>query len=42
MPSASQNTDAMTFPADGTDLVFFGAEQLASVHYFDCCLDSGV
>jgi hypothetical protein len=27
MPSASQNTDAMTFPADGTDLVFFGAEQ---------------
>jgi hypothetical protein len=22
MPSAFQNTDAMTFPADGTDLVF--------------------
>jgi hypothetical protein len=22
MPSASQNTDAMTFPADETDLVF--------------------
>jgi len=42
MPSASQNTDAMTFAADKTDLVFFGAEQLASVHYFDCCLDSGV
>jgi len=21
MPSASQNTDTMTFPADGTDLV---------------------
>jgi len=31
MPSASQNTNAKTFPADGTDLVFFGAEQLASV-----------
>jgi len=31
MPSASQNTDAMTFPADGTNLVFFGTEQLASV-----------
>jgi hypothetical protein len=30
MPSASQNTDAMTFP-DGTDLVFFGAEQPASI-----------
>jgi hypothetical protein len=27
MPSASQNTDAMNFPADGTDRVFFGAEQ---------------
>jgi len=35
MPSASQNTDAMTFPADGTDLGFFGAEHPASVHYFD-------
>jgi hypothetical protein len=32
MPSASHNTDAMTFPADGTDLVLFGAEQPASVH----------
>jgi len=42
MPSASQNTDAMTFHADGTDLVFFGAEQLASVHSFGCCLDSGM
>jgi hypothetical protein len=42
MPSASQKTDAMTFPADGTDLVFFGAEQLASVHVLYCCLDSGV
>jgi hypothetical protein len=41
MPSASQNTDAMTFPADGTDFVFLGAEQLASVHCFDYCLDSG-
>jgi hypothetical protein len=38
MPSASQNTDAMNFAADGIDLVFFGAEQLASVY----CLDSGV
>jgi len=37
MPSASQNTDAITFPADGTELVFFGAEQPASVHCFDCC-----
>ena len=27
MPLASQNTDAMTFPADGTDFAFFGAEQ---------------
>jgi hypothetical protein len=42
MPSASQNTDAMTFTADGTDLVFLGAEQPASVHCFDCSLDSGV
>jgi len=42
MPSASQNTDAMTFPADGTHLVFFGAEQPASVHCFDRFLDSGV
>jgi len=31
MPSASQNTDAVTFPADGTELVFSGAEQPASV-----------
>jgi hypothetical protein len=36
------NTDAMTFPAAGTDLVFFGAEQPAFVCCFDCCLDSGV
>jgi hypothetical protein len=42
MPSASQNTDAMTIPADGTDLLFSGAEQLGPVHYFYCCLDSGV
>jgi hypothetical protein len=41
MPSASQNTDDMTFPADGTDLVFYGTEQPASVHCFDC-LGSGV
>jgi hypothetical protein len=33
MPSASQNTNAMTFPADETGLVF-GAEQPASVHCF--------
>jgi hypothetical protein len=26
MPSASQNTDAKPFPDDGTELVFFGAE----------------
>jgi hypothetical protein len=39
MPSASQNTDAMTVPVDGTDLVSYGAEQPASVHCFDCCLD---
>jgi hypothetical protein len=42
MPSASQNTDAVTFPSDGTDLVFFGAEQSASVHRFYCCLNFGV
>jgi hypothetical protein len=42
MAYASQNTDAMTFSAEGTDLVFFGAEQSASVYRFDCCLDSGV
>ena len=42
MPSASQNTDAMTFPVDGIDIEFFGDEQPASVHCFDCCLDSGV
>jgi hypothetical protein len=42
MPSASQNTDAMTFLTDETDLVFLGAEQPASVHCFDCCVDSGV
>jgi hypothetical protein len=35
MPSASQNTDAMTFPADGTYLVFFGGEKQPSVHCFD-------
>jgi hypothetical protein len=42
MPSAPQNTDSMTFHADGTDLVFFGPENPASVHCFHCCLDSGV
>jgi hypothetical protein len=42
MPSASQNTYAMTFHADGTNLVFFGGEQPASVYFFDCCLNSGV
>jgi hypothetical protein len=42
MPSASQNTDAMTFPADGTDFVLFGAEQPASVRCFYCSLDFGV
>ena len=42
MPSASQNTDAMAFPADGTELVSFGPEQPASAHCFDCCLDFGV
>jgi hypothetical protein len=42
MLSASQNTDAMTFPADGTDFVFFGTEKPASVHCFECCLYSGV
>jgi hypothetical protein len=42
MPPASQNTDAMTFPADGTNLAFFGAQQPAFVHCFDCSLDSGV
>jgi hypothetical protein len=42
MPSAFQNTDAMTFPADGTDLAFFGPEQPASIDCFACCLDSGV
>jgi hypothetical protein len=42
MSSAFQNTDAMIFPADGTDLVFFGAEQPASVHCFDSSLNSGV
>jgi hypothetical protein len=34
MPWASQNTDVMTFPADGTEFVFFGAEQPASVYCF--------
>ena len=42
MPSASQNIDAMSFPPYGTDLIFFGAEQLAFVHCFACCLDSGM
>jgi hypothetical protein len=42
MPSASKNTDAMNFPVDETDLVFFGAEQPASVYCFDCCFDPGV
>jgi hypothetical protein len=42
MPSAFQNTDAMTFPADGTNLAFLGPEQPASIHCFDCYLDSGV
>jgi hypothetical protein len=31
MSLAFQNTDAMTFPADGTDLVFLGAEQLLPI-----------
>jgi len=42
MPSASQNTDAMNFPADETDLVIFGADQPASAYCFDCCLYSDV
>jgi hypothetical protein len=42
MPLASQNTGAIILPADGTDLVFIGAEQPASVHCFDCFFDSGV
>ena len=42
MSPASQNTDAMNFCADGTELAFFGAEQHASIHCFNCCLDSGV
>ena len=42
MPSTSQDTDAMIFPKGGTDLVFFRAEQPASVHCFHCCLDFGV
>jgi len=42
MPSPSQNTDAMTFSAEENDLVFFVAEQPASVYCFDCCLDSCV
>jgi hypothetical protein len=33
MPSASQNTDAMTIPVDGTDLAFFGIEQLGSDYF---------
>jgi len=32
----------MAFSADGTDLVFFGAEQPASVLCFDCCVDYDV
>ena len=42
MLSASHKTEAMTFPADGTNIVFFGAEQPASVYCFDCFLYSGV
>jgi hypothetical protein len=42
MPPASQNTDAMNFPADETDLVFFGADQPVSVQCFDYCLNSRV
>jgi hypothetical protein len=42
MLSASQNTHAMPFPADGTNIVSFGAEQPASLHCFDRFLDSGV
>jgi hypothetical protein len=48
MPSASQNTGAMTFPADGTDLAFFGAEHiyqlymiLRMLYYFYVFLDFG-
>jgi hypothetical protein len=42
MPLASQNKDVMTFPADGTELTFLGAEQPAYVHCFDGCLNSDV
>jgi hypothetical protein len=42
MPPASQNTDAMIFPAYGTEIVFLRAAQPPSAHCFDCWLDSGV
>jgi hypothetical protein len=32
----------MNFPADGSELIFFGAEQTAAIHCFECWLDFGV
>jgi len=32
----------MNFPADGSELNFFGAEQPAAIHCFACWLDFGV
>ncbi|CAK8697069.1 unnamed protein product [Clavelina lepadiformis] len=40
-PLESQNTDAMTFPANGITLTFLGAGDDRCFHCFDCSLVSG-
>ena len=41
MPFVSQNTEAITFPADDTTLAFFGAGEFECFHCMDCLLVSG-
>ncbi|CAK8692101.1 unnamed protein product [Clavelina lepadiformis] len=40
-PLESQTTDAVTFPADGITLAFFGAVNDGCFRCFDCSLVSG-
>ena len=41
MPFTSQNTEAITFPADDTTLAFFWAAEFECFHCMDCLLVSG-
>lgn len=40
IPRASQETDVVTLPADGTAFVFFGADSSLPVNCFDCSIIS--